>query len=206
MRGLHLLLSLSYPPAAHFALISAHTNWALCFLLVVSLSQLLLIMHNPTQQKWVAIAPLVILLFCIVSLLKDTALALYLPPFIIQGSLFWLFAGSLRRGHEPLLTRIARCVFQQHDEATVRYTTRVTQLWSLFFVALFIETLLLTLFAPLELWSLFANIINYLLIVLLFCVEFIYRRLRFPQRTSLRQLLHLFATTDWQALFKGQEQ
>lgn len=131
-------------------------------------------------------------------------LALYLPPFIIQGSLLWLFASSLQQGKEPLITRIARVVFQQHDEATIRYTRKVTQLWSLFFIALLIETLLLTLFAPLEIWSLFANIVNYLLILLLFSVEFIYRRLRFPQRSSPQQLFRIFADTDWHALFKGQ--
>lgn len=206
MRRLHLLLTLSYPPAVHFALISAHAEWALWFLVAVSLSQLLLIVTHPGERAWLAIAPAAILLLCIYGLLRGTTLALYLPPFLIQGSLLWLFAGSLRRGREPLLTRIARQVFQQHDEETRRYTTRVTQLWSLFFVALLIETLLLTLFAPLELWSLFANIINYLLIVLLFAAEFTYRRLRFSQRTSLQQFIQLFAATDWQALLKGKGQ
>lgn len=203
MRRLHLLLSLSYPPAVHFALISAHAEWALWFLVIVSMSQLMLIIAHPRERGWMALVPVTILLLCIHGLLRDTTVALYLPPFIIQGSLLWLFASSLRQGQEPLLTRIARRVFQQHDEETRRYTTRVTQLWSLFFVALLLETLLLTLFAPLELWSLFANIINYLLIVLLFSAEFTYRRLRFTQRTSLHQFVQLFAATDWPALLKG---
>lgn len=206
MRYLHLLLTLSYPPAVHFALISDQTHWALWILAAVSLSQLLLAAPHFAQQKLTVIAPTLILLFCLVGLARGNVLALYLPPFIIQAGLLWLFAGSLREGREPLITRIARVVFQQQDEETIRYTRNVTRLWSLFFAALLIETLLLTLFAPLEVWSLFANIINYLLIVLLFSAEFIYRRLRFPQRTSLRQLVRIFSTTDWRALLHGPSQ
>ena len=202
MRTLHLLLALCYPPAAHFALISAQSSWALWLLIAVSGTQLLVLIPHFSQQKIAVIAPSLILLFCIFSLAKGSLLALYLPPFLIQGTLLWLFAGSLQQGKEPLITRIARVVFQQQDEATAHYTRRVTQLWSLFFIALLIETLLLTLFAPLEIWSLFANIVNYLLIVLLFSAEFVYRRLRFPQRSSPQQLLKVFASTDWPALFR----
>ena len=35
---------------------------------------------------------------------------------------------------------------------------------------------------PLSLWSLFANVLNYLLVAALFVVEFVYRRRRFPQQ------------------------
>lgn len=206
MRYLHLLLTLSYPPAVHFALLSEQSHWALWILAAVSLSQLLVAAPNFAQHKLTVIAPALILLICLVGMVKGSMLALYLPPFIIQCGLLWLFAGSLRAGREPLITRIARVVFQQQDEATLRYTRNVTRLWTLFFCALLVETLLLTLFAPLEVWSLFANIINYLLIVLLFSAEFIYRRLRFPQRTSSRQLIRIFATTDWRALLHGPSQ
>jgi uncharacterized membrane protein len=203
VRYLHLLLTLSYPPAVHFALISAQTSWALWILAAVSLSQLLVIAPRFAQQKLTAIAPALILLLCIGGLVQGSILALYLPPFIIQIGLLWLFGSSLRTGREPLISRIARLVFQQQDEVTLRYTRSVTLLWTLFFGALLVETLLLTLFASLEVWSLFANIINYLLIVLLFGAEFIYRRLRFPQRTSPRQLIRIFASTDWRALLRG---
>ena len=203
MRYLHLLLALSYPPAAHFALISAQSNWAVWLLATVSISQLLILTPRFSQQKLAMIAPVVVLLFCIIGLVKGNMVALYLPPFIIQSGLLWLFASSLQQGKEPLITRIARVVFQQHDEATIRYTRRVTQLWSLFFTALLIETLLLTLFASVEMWSLFANIINYLLTVLLFSAEFIYRRLCIPQRSSAKEIFKSFTTTDWQALFKA---
>lgn len=203
MRYLHLLLTLSYPPAVHFALISAQTSWALWILAAVSLSQLLAIAPRFAQQKLTAIAPALILLLCIIGLVQGSILALYLPPFIIQSGLLWLFGSSLRTGREPLISRIARLVFQQQDEVTLRYTRRVTLLWTLFFCALLVETLLLTLFASLEVWSLFANVINYLLIVLLFSAEFTYRRLRFPQRTSPRQLITIFRSTDWRALLNG---
>jgi uncharacterized membrane protein len=206
VRRLHLLLTLSYPPAIHFALISTQTSWALWFLALVSLSQLLLTAPHFAQQKLLALASALILLLCLIGLVEGSLLALYLPPFLIQGTLLWLFAGTLRAGREPLITRIARVVFQQQDEATRRYTRAVTWLWVAVFCGLLVETLILTLWAPLEVWSLFTNIINYLFLLLVFAAEFTYRRLRFPQRTAPRQLLRCLATTDWRALLTGASQ
>ena len=48
-------------------------------------------------------------------------------------------------------------------------------MWTLFFILLAFESLLLALFAPLEIWSLFANLLNYLLAGLLFTGEYFFR-------------------------------
>jgi uncharacterized membrane protein len=148
------------------------------------------------------LAPALVLTLCIVGLLQGSLLALYLPPILISGGLLWLFTSTLREGREPLITTFARVVFQESNPEQLHYTRRVTQVWSLFFFAMLLETVLLSLLAPLELWSLFANILNYLFIALLFVLEFIYRRLRFPQRIPARKFVQQLAATDWQALLR----
>lgn len=202
MRRLQTILLLGYPLALHFALLSSKTDWALWLLGAVSLVQLLTTLSMAGTGKWIAMVPAVILALCILGLLKGTLLALYLPPILISSGLLWLFASTLRQGQEPIITTIARVVFQETEPQQLHYTRRVTQLWSLFFLAMLIESVLLSMFAPLELWSLFTNILNYLLMALLFVLEFSYRRLRFPQRTPPRVLWQLLITTNWSVLLR----
>jgi uncharacterized membrane protein len=202
VRRLQTILVICYPPAVHFALLSSQTDWALWLLAAVSLSQLLATLAAPGTGKWRAALPAVVLALCVVGLRRGDLLALYLPPILISGGLLWLFASTLRDGREPIITLFARTVFQETEPEVLHYTRRVTQVWSIFFLAMLAETVLLSLFAPLELWSLFANILNYLFIALLFALEFAYRRWRFPRRTPTRQLLQQLATTDWPALLR----
>jgi uncharacterized membrane protein len=202
VRRLQTILLLCYPLAVHFALLSSQTAWALWLLVAVSMSQLLTLLRASGNARWMALAPALVLALCIMGLLQGSLLALYLPPILISGGLLWLFASTLRAGHEPLITTFARIVFQESEPQQLHYTRRVTQLWSMFFLIMLLETVLLSLFAPLELWSLFANILNYLFIALLFVVEFSYRRLRFPQRTPLKAFVQQLAATDWPALIR----
>lgn len=202
MRRLQTALLICYPLAVHFALLSSHTDWALWLLSIVSLVQLLTLSTSPGTRRWMALLPALVLALCITGLLQGTVLALYLPPIFISAGLLWLFGSTLRNGREPIITTFARVVFQESDPEQLHYTRRVTQLWSLFFLAMLIETILLSLLAPLELWSLFANILNYLFIALLFVLEFGYRRLRFPHRTPARKLWQQLASTDWPALLR----
>ena len=204
MRGLNLLLTLAYPPAVHFILVSTRPGWALWLLLALSASQLLTILRADGARRASALIPAAVLLFCLIGLLQGSLFALYLPPVLISGTLLWGFARTLRPGREPIITAMARRVFQERDPEALRYTRHVTQLWSLFFLAMLLECLLLALFAPMELWSLFANLLNYLFIALLFLAEFVYRRLRFPQRSSPRAVLRQLRSADWSGLWRGE--
>lgn len=202
MRRLQTLLFVGYPLAVHLALIASQTNWALWLLVALSLSQLLTLLGTSGSARWLALIPALVLTLAIAGLLRGSVLALYLPPIFISGGLLWLFASTLRDGHEPIISRFARLVFQEEDPEQLRYTRRVTQIWSLFFLTMLLETVLLSVFAPLELWSLFANLLNYLFIALLFVLEFAYRRWRFPQRTPLKRFIQQLVATDWHALLR----
>ncbi len=200
-----MLLSISYPPAVHFALLSTETKWAVGLLVAVSFSQLLIGLLSHRIGKTAMVISGAVLALSLFSLVQGTVLALFFPPLFILSALFWFFARTLRPGREPIITRLARTVFQEDDLEVLKYTRRVTLLWSLFFLTLFIETVLLAIFAPLEVWSLFSNILNYLFIVLLFILEFSYRRLRFPQKKTSKKLLQQFAHVDWSELFRSQQ-
>jgi uncharacterized membrane protein len=93
--------------------------------------------------------------------------------------LLWLFARTLRRGREPLVTGIARRVRGTLPLEVVGYTRRVTQAWCMFFACMALASAALFLLAPLAAWSLFANLLNLPLVAAMFLVEYGVRITRF---------------------------
>ncbi len=112
--------------------------------------------------------------------LPQPAFVLGLPH--LTGNLFmlWFFARTLKHGREPLITAIARRLSAQPLSAELeRYTRRVTQAWSLFFVLQIIISLMMYAFGPLHAWSVFINLLSGPLVALMFISEYAYRVLRF---------------------------
>ena len=108
---------------------------------------------------------------------------LYLPPIILPLLLWAVFARSLRADRTPLVTAIALAVRGSLSQALLRYTRGVTAMWCGFFLVLALWSALLAAFASPALWSLFTNLLNYLLIAVLFVAEFVYRQYRFREVT-----------------------
>ena len=89
--------------------------------------------------------------------------------------LLWFFGHTLLRGKEPLVTRLARRVHGTLLPSMIGYTRRVTIAWCFFFGAQLTVSALLFAFSPLEIWSLFINLLNLPLLVLMFAGEYLYR-------------------------------
>jgi len=126
----------------------------------------------------------------------EPALAAFYPlsSVAVYGSLFWMFARTLRPGREALATRLALQVHGTLPPDILRYTRRVTLAWSLFFAGMATISVLLFSFAPLRIWSLFANLLSLPLLVLMFVAEYVYRIRRFPdfEHVSLLATPRLF--------------
>jgi uncharacterized membrane protein len=108
---------------------------------------------------------------------------LHTPPIAINLILGVLFASTLFPGRTPLVSRFAR---MEHggilDEPTRRYTRRITQLWVVVFIFMAIQSWLLAVLASHQVWSLFTNFINYLIVLMVFVVEY---------QVRIRRLAHL---------------
>jgi uncharacterized membrane protein len=107
-----------------------------------------------------------------------------LPHLVTNLFLMWLFARTLKGGREPLITSIARRVHGSLKPDIEIYTRRVTYAWSLFFLLQVVASLGLYIFASLEVWSMFINILNAPLIILMFVCEYSYRILRYREHQS----------------------
>lgn len=103
--------------------------------------------------------------------------------------LLWLFGRTLARGKEPLVTRLARRVHGALQPEMDRYTRRLTAAWCVFFAAQVVASALLFMFSSLDTWSLFINLLNFPLVVVMFVSEYVYRVARhrnFPHASILK--------------------
>ena len=126
------------------------------------------------------------------------AAATGLPHAAANGLLLWWFARTLRDGSEPLITRVARRVHGTLSTPIVSYTRKVTIAWCAFFAGQIAVSAVLFLLAPLETWSLFVNVLNLPLVVLMFAGEYLVRVTSHPEhpRASIAATLRAFAKAE----------
>jgi uncharacterized membrane protein len=104
---------------------------------------------------------------------------LYMPPVAINLGLCWLFGRTLVRGRTPLIARFAMMEQGTLSAELAAYARMLTWLWTLLFAAAAAAALLLALSGDRDAWSIFTNLVNYLLVAALFLGEFAYRKLRY---------------------------
>jgi uncharacterized membrane protein len=166
----------AYPAMSHLGVVTGELRWA-----VVGLALLAWGLFAARMRGSVAalVGLLTLGLGLGVSALLPAAV-LYAPPLGLYVTLGALFALTLRRGDEPMVSRFAR--IERGGELPpdlARYTRTLTGLWSAFFALMAAVSFSLALSAPLETWSLFTNLVSYVLVGLFFVGEYLFRRARF---------------------------
>lgn len=132
----------------------------------------------------------------VVSLYRHDMYALYLPPIIYNSIFAAIFGLTLTSNSSPLIERMMQ---RQHEDISIelkRYAVRLTWIWFLFFVAMSITAILLAIFASPKVWSLFANILNYLLVIVLFLGQFIYAYFRYSRQLPCQPWKMFINSTD----------
>ena len=110
-----------------------------------------------------------------------TQAAVVLPSVAFNLLLLWFFGRTLVDDRVPLVTAIARFVHGTLKPELERYARNVTWMWCGFFAAMAAASCLLAAFAPLAVWSFFANVLVYPLVAVTFLAEYAHRRRRFPE-------------------------
>jgi uncharacterized membrane protein len=87
---------------------------------------------------------------------------------------------TLRPGRQPLCSRLATRVRGPLTPQVAAYTRRVTAAWTLFFGLVAVTSALLFWLAPIEAWSVFANLLTAPLVLLMFLGEYAARFLALP--------------------------
>jgi uncharacterized membrane protein len=136
--------------------------------------------------------------FCVWVLLFPEAFLLSLPSLISLGFL-WIFGSSLLT-QQTFVERIAQEQVSDLSEREIKYCRRVTQVWSIFFLLNALLGLGLAGWASPKAWALYTGLVVYLLIGILFAVEFIVRKFLFRRSgVSLldRLIERVFPSKGW---------
>ena len=186
-----ILILLTYPLFSHVFVISGHPFWAAVYLL--GLIGLFLI-QAILKQNLLLVLIMTSLLVTGTSLVmqNQSTVLMYLPPVMINLGLLLLFGRSLKHDHIPIITRYAQLIDGHLDQQMSIYTKRVTQVWTILFFVLLIESICLSIFSPIVIWSLFTNFVNYILVIVIFVAEYIYRNVVYPDlpKRSFLQFLY----------------
>jgi uncharacterized membrane protein len=127
--------------------------------------------------RWIGCAAACVITIAIWSFARDGIIASSaIPHAIAYLSVLTIFAASLAPGRKPIVTGFAEKSRGELPPAVVVYTRRVTVAWCLFCAAQLLVSLLLLLFAPTHVWSMFVNVCNLPLLVAMFCGEFAWRK------------------------------
>jgi uncharacterized membrane protein len=175
-----------YPLLVHLLILYKVPAVAVAGLVVTSLVYfytMLQLREGPRARfAWVGVYALLAAVGAL-NLFTGTVYALYLPPLLINAGLMILFGLTLRPGSMPLVERLMRMEYQNAElpAALTRYARNLTRVWAGFFAGIVLISLVLAVNAPLELWSLFANVLSYLFAIILFLAQYAWRALFYRQ-------------------------
>jgi uncharacterized membrane protein len=190
-------LAVAYPVLAHSAVMSRSVVLTELSAAVLVLLVLLPRLVARSVIAWCVLPFAAVGLFLLAR--ADVAwLPLYAAPVLINLFAAWIFGHTLAAGQVPLIERFARLMHEPDgiSDDIVRYARGVTLAWTIFLIGLAMLSLTLALLAepegilllmgvrppvtvPAEVWSLFANFLNYLIAGAFFLVEYVYRQYRF---------------------------
>ena len=173
-----------YPIAVYFG-IEYLKPWQIsAFLLLLLVIRLVIIkLMSRSDNKWSQSLLFVGIIYCLSAILINNTAALLYYPVLISFSLLMVFSSSLFFP-PPIIERLARLQHPDLPEQGVRYTRKVTQVWSLFFFINGCIALATALWGDFAYWSLYNGLISYLLMALLMGVEYL---VRIRTQTHLKQ-------------------
>lgn len=200
MRTLLLVLGLVlYPLVVHALVVLEVPGIAVFGLVLVSLTYLVVL-----GVRGKGVAPIWLWMYGLLALTGGMSLytqsvhVLFLPPVLINLGMLVVFGATLRAGKVPLVERLLRIAYSQAlplkglPPGLAQSARRMTWAWVMFFVCMALLSLILARWAPLEIWSLFVNVLYYFFILALLTFQHVYRHFRFRRygSVSLRRLVY----------------
>jgi uncharacterized membrane protein len=156
-----------YPFAIWFGHGQVEPRFLAGLLLLAGLMRLPAMRTNGARSGWLA-GPL---LLSVVALWGNHFLALKLYPVLLNAAMLSVFTYSLFVP-PSMVEQFARRCEPDLPPQSINYTRRVTQVWCIFFALNGAVALVTALWASAATWSLYNGFIAYLLMGLLFAVEY----------------------------------
>ena len=145
-----------------------------------------------SRAAWITLIT-VVLVTLAASQINEWLYAFYLPPVLIPALIASVFIRSLLPGREPLVTAIGERARGPLTVEMRSYTRIVTLMWAILLCSMTLLGIVLPLTAGEHIWSLYTNVISYLLVAVFFVGEYLYRRFHFKDHDhpGFRQYLEI---------------
>lgn len=176
---LSAVLVLGYPLLAWLGMAVMGTRTAALVLLAAfAISQLRRVAGRPAALRGLASLGVAVLgLLGLAALLDDPRFILAYPS-LVNLVLLLQFGWSLRAG-PPMVERFARLQVDDLSPAELAYCRSVTRVWCGFFLLNGATSAGLAALGPRSAWALYSGVLSYVLMGLLFAVEYVIRKARF---------------------------
>lgn len=166
------IISIGYPLIVFFGLKVFSPSIMAGLLLALMVTRLTLMRSQITP--WVKTSLICAsVLLCFAALFNSTFLIQFYPV-VVSLTFLAVFALSLYRP-PCVIETLARLTDPELPEQGVKYTIKVTKAWCIFFLSNALIAAYTAIFMSLEHWTLYNGLISYVLIGLMFGIEFLIR-------------------------------
>lgn len=123
--------------------------------------------------------PAIGLVFALLGWLLDNGVWLMVLPAATQASFGVAFLRSLTT--TPLIENFARMVKPELTEPELAHCRAWTRIWGIYLIAVAVFGLVLAACASLAVWTIYVGVLTYVLVGLLFAVEYVTRKYKFRE-------------------------
>lgn len=123
--------------------------------------------------------PAIGLVFALLGWLLDNGVWLMVLPAATQASFGVAFLRSLTT--TPMIENFARMVKPELSDAELAHCRAWTRIWGIYLIVVAVFGLVLAACASLAVWTLYVGVLTYVLVGLLFAVEYVTRKYKFRE-------------------------
>jgi uncharacterized membrane protein len=177
LSGFLLLLIIAYPLAIYFGMAHISPRFLALAIGFVFLVRLLFLANhnNKVCQRSALVLALSGVILCAIAALLDSGLVMLFYPVLMNLLMLGFFGYSLVNP-PTVIERLARLIEKDFPKEAIAYTRSVTAAWCVFFMVNASVALWTALFCSRATWAVYNGLIAYLLMGLLFSVEWLIRR------------------------------
>lgn len=182
-KGLFAIVLVMYPLLVWQGLQNGTPRTIAAVLLCVMLPVAAMRMQKSQRAglRGLSFVPLITVAALLSSAVLDRAGFLLFVPALINGLFLAVFGSSLRAGSMPAVERFARLQEETLSAEQVAWCRLWTIVWCVFFVANGTTSVVLAVAGPMSWWATYNGLVAYVLMGMLFAIEWTMRRRRFSR-------------------------
>ncbi len=178
----------AYLAFSHLLTIDERPSLLMLALGVTPLTVMALLAAWHSRMRWIALTLLAVLAMTVLLYLEDLRNHVNWLYFMQHAGTMTLlaitFGSTLGRGDaDALCSRVTSLMLVgPADPVYMRYTWKVTLIWTVYFISSAVVSVGLFFYGPLAIWSYFANLLTPVIVGLMFVIEYLVRVRVLPDR------------------------